>query len=162
MALLDLVYRYRTLLGKCELTIGLSFDEIEELCGLEAIFAPDVSDERRRFRRSPVAMAGFLRNDELNDSVKVSQLGAGGCEVRGAPYIEEGSRVELCFDVGHSSYRFGARAVTLREDGNDFRVGFAFEGVPLLVQGGQSAVRSPGQSANRLVASIYQQLSAVA
>lgn len=162
MALLDLVYRYRTLLGKCELTIGLSFDEIEELCGLEAIFAPDTSDARRRFRRSPVAMSALLRNDDLNDYVKVTQLGAGGCEVWGAPYIEEGSRVELVLDVGHSSYRFGARAVTLREDGNDFRVGFAFEGVPLLVQGGQSAARSPAQSPNRLVASIYQQLSVAA
>ncbi|HRC57621.1 MAG: PilZ domain-containing protein [Myxococcales bacterium] len=164
MALLDLVFRYRTLLGKCELAIGLSFDEIDEMCGLEAIFSPDERGrrQRRRYRRSPVAMSALLRGEEFNDHVKVTQLGAGGLECRGAPYVEEGTRVEIVFDIGAHSYRFSARAVSLRDDGADYRVGFVFEGIPVLVQGVAPGLRSSVLSSNKLMASIYQQLSAAA
>lgn len=164
MALLDLVFRYRTLLGKCELAIGLSFDEIEEICALEAIFAADERGRahRRRYRRSPVAMPALVRGEELNDHVKVTQMGAGGLECRGIPYVEEGTRAEIIFDVGEHSYRFSARAVSVRDDGNDYRVGFVFEGIPVLVQGVQPGLRSPILSSNKLMVTIYEQLSAAA
>ncbi len=163
MALLDLVFRYRTLLGKCELCIGLSFDEIEELCSLEAIFGlqDDRSKNRRRFRRSPVAMPALLRNEDLNDYVRVTQLSAGGLECRGAIFAEEGERFEVVFDIGEHSYRFRARAVAVREDGQEVRVAMAFEGTPVLVQG-TVAQRSPRLSSNKLMASIYEQLAAAA
>ena len=166
MALLDLVFRYRTLLGKCELAIGLSFDEIEEMGDLEAIFEATEScleqHRRRRFRRSPVAMAALLRGARYNDHVKITQLGAGGFECRNAPYVEEGSLVEVVIDVEDHSYRFSARAVWLRDDGADYRVAFAFEGIPVLVQGVQPGMRKPAVEHNKLMETIYQQLSAAA
>jgi hypothetical protein len=164
MALLDLVFRYRTLLGKCELAIGLSFDEIDEMCGLEALFAPVERGPapHRRFRRSPVAIPALIRGEKYNDHVKITQLGAGGLECRGAPYVEEGSHVEVVMDVGEASYRFGARAVRVRDDGNDYRVGFAFEGIPVLVQAVQLGSRDPALASNKLMATIFKQLRAAA
>jgi PilZ domain len=165
MALLGLVFRYRTLLGKCELAVGLSLEEIDEMCNLEAIFASQERQDalhRRRFRRSPVAMAALLRGARYNDHVKITQLSAGGFECRGAPYVEEGSQLEVVVDVEEHSYRFSARAVWLRDDGADYRIAFAFEGIPVLVQGVQPGLRKPSESGNKLMATIYQQLSAAA
>ncbi len=166
MALLDLVFRYRTLLGKCDLAIGLSFDEIDEMCGLEAMFAASESclelHHRRRYQRVPVAMAALLRGARYNDHVKITQLGAGGFECRVAPFVEEGTLLEVVIDVEEQSFRFSARAVWVREDGADYRVAFAFEGIPVLVQGVQPGMRKPAVENNKLMAAIYQQLSAAA
>lgn len=164
MALLDLVFRYRTLLGKCDLAIGLSFDEIDEMCDLEAEFAAEERNQhKRRFRRSPVAMSALVRGEKYNDHVKITQLGAGGFECRGAPYIEEGEHVEIVIDVEDHSYRFSARAVWMRDDGADYRVAFAFEGIPVLVQGAQPTLQPKVATAtNKLVTTIYQRLSAAA
>lgn len=163
MALLDLVFRYRMLLGKCDLAIGLSFDEIDEMCDLEAEFAAEERNpaaHRRRFRRSPVAMSALIRGEKYNDHVKVTQLGAGGLECRGAPFLEEGERVEIVIDVEDHSYRFRARAVWVREDSADCRVAFAFEGIPVLVQGPQPTMQPRVATAtNKLVTTIYQRLS---
>ncbi len=166
MALLDLVFRYRTLLGKCDLAIGLTFDEIDEMGDLEALFSASESclqaHRGRRYRRAPVAMTALLRGDKYNDHVKVTQLGAGGFECWGAPYVEEGSPLEVVIDVEDHSYRFRARAVWMREDGADYRVGFAFEGTPVLVQGVQPGMRAPIVENHKLMATIYQQLSQAA
>jgi hypothetical protein len=164
MALLDLVFRYRTLLGKCELSIGLTLEEIDEMCNLEAVFTSQErldAHHRRRFRRSPVAMAALIRGAKYNDHVKITQLSAGGFECRGAPYVEEGAQVEIVIDVEEHSYRFSARAVWMRDDGADYRIAFAFEGIPVLVQGVQPTMRKLASS-NKLMATIYQQLSAQA
>ncbi len=164
MALLDLVFRYRTLLGKCELALGLTLEEVDEMDALDAMLTapdPSTSPYRRRFRRSPVAMAALLRGAKYNDHVKLTQLSAGGFECRGAPYVEEGTRVEIVVDVEKHSYRFSARAVRLRDDGADYRVAFSFEGIPVLVQGAQP-LRKPSDSSNKLMATIFQQLSAQA
>jgi PilZ domain len=164
MALLDLVFRYRTLIGRCELSLGLSFEEIDELCGLEAAlrYQPSSDEQRRRFRRSTVSIPALLRGETFHDHVKISQLGAGGLECQGAPFVEEGTMVELIIDVEDHSYRFSARAVALREDGADYRVGFAFEGVPVLVQSMQSGAAKPDTATSRLMASIYDSLSVAA
>lgn len=165
MALLDLVFRYRTLLGKCELAVGLSLEEIDEMCTLETVFAseerPD-AQHRRRFRRSPVAITGLLRGAKYNDHVKITQLSAGGFECRGAPYVEEGTQIEIVVDVEDHSYRFSARAIWLRDDGADYRIAFAFEGIPVLVQGVQPGLRKPSESGNKMMAAIFQRLTAAA
>lgn len=164
MALLDLVFRYRTLLGKCELAVGLSLEEIDEMCTLETVFASEErpnAQHRRRFRRSPVAITGLLRGAKYNDHVKITQLSAGGFECRGAPYVEEGTQVEIVVDVEECSYRFSARAIWLRDDGADYRIAFAFEGIPVLVQGAQPG-RAPSLSGNKMMAAIFQRLTAVA
>ena len=44
--LVDIVFQYRTLLGKCDLGCGLDWDEIEQMTGIEEAFAP-TSDDRR-------------------------------------------------------------------------------------------------------------------
>ncbi|MEZ4359036.1 MAG: PilZ domain-containing protein [Kofleriaceae bacterium] len=163
MPLLDLVFRYRTLMGKCELSMGLSFDEIDELGELEALFQSD--DGRRRFRRSPMAMSALIRSSKYNDHVKVTQLSAGGLECRGAPYVEEGTLVELILDVDDHSFRFSGRAVWMRDDGADYRVAFAFEGTPVMVQGvlPTMATTSASTSAtSKLMSTIYQRLSVAA
>jgi PilZ domain len=164
MALLDTVFRYRTLLGKCELGIGLSFDEIDEMCSVEALFA---SADRgyspaRRYRRSAVAMTALIRGDKYHDLVKVVVLGAGGLECRGAPFIEEGSHVELFLDVGDHSYRFCARAVWMRDDGNDYRVAFAFEGIPVLVQSLQTSKVDSITASTSVISTGFERVSAAA
>jgi PilZ domain len=134
------------------------------MCDLEAVFAAPHHGRgpRRRFRRAPVAMSALIRGDKYNDHVKVTQLGAGGLECRGVPFVEEGSNVEIVIEVDAASYRFSARAVWMRDDGNDYRAAFAFEGIPVLVQGVRAALPSPLQSSNKMMVSIYEQLRAAA
>jgi hypothetical protein len=142
MLALDLVYQYRKLLGKCDAGLGLDVDEIITLTGLEAALAPEAQTrpDERRFRRDRVETWCRLRGAPgLNDRVRVSDMGPGGLVCRQAPYIDEGSLVEIVLeDTERSlSYRFNARVTWLREDvGDDFAVGLQFVGVPLLVHYG--------------------------
>jgi hypothetical protein len=147
MTALDHVYRYRTLLGKCEAGIGLSLDEIEALVELESAFAsngdgPRASKDGRRFGRAGVELTGLLRGPGLNDRVAIRELSAGGLVLRQAPYVEEDQIVELVIDdpAEALSYRFKARVSWLREDvGDDFKLGLAFVGVPLLIHYGPTS-----------------------
>ncbi len=135
--LVDSVFRYRTLQGKCDLGIGLDWDEIEQLSEIEQTFAPTADDSRtssgRKFRREPVKLIGLLRGDRINDRVDIVELSPGGLVVRNAPFIARNELVEIVIDCGHASYRFCAEGVWLREDGDDYRVGLAFRGMPVCV-----------------------------
>ena len=44
--LVEIVFQYRTLTGKCDLGVGLEWDEIERLGEIEAMFAPSADDRR--------------------------------------------------------------------------------------------------------------------
>ena len=142
--LVETVFQYRTLIGKCELGCGLEWAEIEELAQIEHAFAAPKTerdglrsargvDRRsgRRFRREKVQLAGFLRGDRINDPVAIAELGPGGLICRNAPFIARGEQVEVVLDVGNHSYRFHARGVWLKDDGDDYRVGLAFVGMPV-------------------------------
>src|SRR5215475_2399512 len=108
--LVEVVFQYRTLMGKCELGVGLDWDEIERVTAIESAFEPTSDDRRmkvgRRFRREPIKLGALLRGDRINDRVEV---------------IEDGDR----------SYRFGAEGVWLKDDGDDYRVGLALIGMPV-------------------------------
>jgi hypothetical protein len=133
--MLDDVFQYRTLLGKCDLGVGLEWDEIELVTLLEARFEPAPQTKTkhisRKFRREPVRMAGVMRGDRIHDRVDIIELGLGGMVVRNAPYIARGEHVELVIDVGELSYRFRAIGVWLKDDGDDYKVGLAFVGMPV-------------------------------
>lgn len=134
----DVVYRYRSLIGKCELGVGLDWDEIEEVALIEATFAPTADDLRmnagRRFRREAVKMTAWMRGDRINDRVDVTEIGPGGLVVRNAPYVAAGEQVELVFDAGGTSYRFRAQGVWLKDDNDDYRVGLALIGMPVCLR----------------------------
>jgi hypothetical protein len=139
MLALDLVYQYRKLLGKCESGLGLDVDEIIEMTALEAAFAAEQADVRK-FRRDRVEATCRLRGAPgLNDRVRLTEIGPGGLVCRQAPYVEEGTAVEVVIDdaeVEHS-YRFFARVTWMREDvGDDFAIGLELFGAPLLVHYG--------------------------
>jgi hypothetical protein len=133
--LVEVVFQYRSLAGKCELGIGLEWDEIEQVTKIESAFEPSADDRRtrlgRRFRREAVKVPAMLRGDRINDRVDLIELGPGGAVVRNAPYVARGEQVELVIDVGDCSYRFRARGVWLKDDNDDYRVGLELIGMPV-------------------------------
>lgn len=133
--MLEDVFHYRTLIGKCELGVGLEWEEIELVSALESRFEPAPCDKQqhpsRKFRREPVRMVGVMRGDRINDRVDIIELGLGGMVVRNAPYVARGEQIELVIDIGELSYRLRAKGVWLKDDGDDYRVGLAFIGMPV-------------------------------
>ena len=134
--LAEVIYQYRSLIGKCELGLGLDWDEIEQVGMIEAAFEPLPDDRRstlgRRFRREKVKLSARLRGDRINDQIDIIELGLGGLVVRNAPYVSRGEQVEIVVDGDDgTSYRFRARGVWLRDDGDDYRVGLALVGMPV-------------------------------
>ena len=129
--LVETVFRYRTLAGKCDLGFGLEWDEIEELAQIAHEFAPRDVRTGRRFRREAVQLEGVVRGDRINDRVEVVELGPGGLVCRNSPFIARGERVEIVVDAGEVSYRFCAQGVWLKDDGEDYRVGLALVGMPV-------------------------------
>ncbi len=131
----EVVFQYRTLLGKCDLGVGLDWDEIEQVTAIEAAFEPTADDRRmsvgRRFRRETVKLAALLRGDKINDRVELIEIGPGGVVVRNAPFIAQGEQVEIVMEDGDKSYRFRAQGVWMKEDGDDYRVGLELIGMPV-------------------------------
>lgn len=143
MQSLELVYRYRSLLGKCETGVGLEFDEIDTLTQIEAAFAPGPR-EPRRFKRLGTDLRAMLRGGDLNDRVTISELAPGGFVVRQAPYVDEGMIIEIAIDDPDAavSYRFKAKVQWLKDDlGDDFALGLELVGVPVMIHYGAPAER---------------------
>lgn len=133
--LVDVVFQYRSLVGKCELGVGLEWDEIEQVTLIESTFEPTADDRRmktgRRFRREQVKLTALLRGDRINDRVELIELGPGGAVVRNAPYVARGELVELVIEQGDKSYRFRAKGVWLKDDNDDYRIGLELIGMPV-------------------------------
>jgi hypothetical protein len=136
--LVEVVFQYRTLLGKCELGVGLDWDEIEQVIAIESAFEPTSDDRRmktgRRFRREPVKLGALLRGDRINDRVDLVELGPGGMVVRNAPFVAHGEHVEIVVEDGGRSFRFRAEGVWTKDDGEDYRVGLALVGMPVCLR----------------------------
>jgi len=128
--LLETVFQYRTLIGKCELGVGLDWEEIDHVIRIEQAFAADRKDGRK-FRRQLVELTGIMRGDMINDRIDVIEIGPGGMVVRDAPFVAKGEVIEIVIEDADKSYRFRARGVWLRDDGDHYRVGLAFEGMPV-------------------------------
>ena len=134
----EVVFRYRTLLGKCELGVGLDWDEIEQVTAIEAAFEPSADDRRmkagRKFRRETVRLSALLRGDRINDPVELIEIGPAGLVVRNAPYVAQGEQVEVVIEHGDKSYRFRATGVWMKDDGDDYRLGLALVGMPVCLR----------------------------
>jgi len=128
--LVDAVFHYRTLIGKCELGCGLDWDEIDQVSRIEHAFAAERGDGRR-FRRQAVELAGTMRGEQINDPIDIIELSPGGLVCRRAPFVARGELVEIVIDDGDKSYRFAARGVWLRDDGDDYEIGFQLVGMPV-------------------------------
>lgn len=126
----ETVFQYRTLIGKCDLGVGLDWDEIDHITRIEYAFASRTGDGRR-FTRQTVELTGIMRGDRIHDRVAVVEIGPGGLVCSHAPFIARGEQVELVIDDGEYSYRFSAQGVWLRDEGEDYRVGLAFIGMPV-------------------------------
>lgn len=132
--MLEIVFQYRTLLGKCDLGVGLEWEEIDQLTQIESLFAPSPDDQRkagRRFRRAATKLTALLRGDRINDRVELVEMGPGGFVVRDAPFIARGEIIEVIVDAGDDSYRFSAQGAWIKDDGDDYRVGLALIGMPV-------------------------------
>lgn len=139
--MLDLVYQYRVLLGKCASGAGLSLDEIERMTDLEAAFVAGEDDRRaaegRRFRRERVSMAAVIRGGELHDSVTVSELTLGGLVCSGAPYADVGAMIDIVIDDAATcrSYRFKGKVAWIGDDADDdYRLGVELAGTPVMIR----------------------------
>ena len=157
MQSLDVVYRYRSLLAKCEQGSGLDFDEIDALTQIEAAFASgEPARDGRKWKRTPVDLIAMVRGGDLNDRVTVAELAPGGLVVRHAPYVDEGMQIEIVIDDVElaTSYRFKARVQWLREDvGDDFALGLELVGMPVLIHyGPASADRTQSQEMDCIAA----------
>lgn len=128
--LLETVFQYRTLIGKCDLGVGLEWEEIDHVGQIEHAFASNTGDGRR-FKRHAIDVAAMMRGDQINDRVDLVEMGPGGCVAINAPFIARGELVELVIDDGENSYRFVARGVWLKDEGTDYRVGMRFVGMPV-------------------------------
>ncbi|HLL23674.1 MAG TPA: PilZ domain-containing protein [Kofleriaceae bacterium] len=134
--LLEVIFQYLTLVGKCELGVGLGWDEIEQVANIEALFTPTAHDRQlngRRFRREMTQLTALMRGDRIHDRVEIVELGPGGLVVRNAPYVAKGERIELVVDEGDCSYRFRAEGVWLTDDGDDYKVGLKLVGMPVML-----------------------------
>jgi PilZ domain len=133
--LIEVVFQYRTLIGKCELGVGLDWDEIEQVTAIESAFEPSADDRRmkvgRRFRRESIKLEALMRGDRINDRVEVVEIGPGGVVVRNAPFVAHGEQVEIVMEDGDHSYRFRAQGVWMKDDGDDYRVGLELVGMPV-------------------------------
>ena len=90
--LVEAIFEYRTLQGKCDLGLGLDWDEIDRVNAIETLFAPGRGDRGgRQFRREQVQLVGALRGDRINDRIEIVELSPGGVVVRNAPYVASGS-----------------------------------------------------------------------
>ena len=141
MSIVDLVYHYRTLVGRCELGAGLDLDQIAALTELECEFTPDPRDAAggRAVRREDVVLQAVLRGAGLNDRVAVHDLSPSGLAVSGLPFANEGDTVEVVIDAGDLSYRFKARVEWVREDGDDYEAGMSFVGLPVRLHYGPAS-----------------------
>jgi hypothetical protein len=142
--LLETVFQYRTLIGKCDLGVGLEWQDIEQVHDIEHAFTPDARDSRggRRFRRESTQLTGIVRGDQINDRVQVVEMGPGGLICIGQPFITRGEQVEIVIEFNEDIYRFRARGVWLREDGDDYRVGLQFVGMPVKLHKVQISVHT--------------------
>jgi hypothetical protein len=133
--LVEVVFQYRTLIGKCDLGVGLDWDEIEQMTAIESAFEPSSDDRRmnagRKFRRQTVKLSALLRGDRINDRVEIVEIGPGGLVVRGAPFVAHGEHVEIVVEDGDKSYRFGAEGVWMKDDGDDYKIGLELIGMPV-------------------------------
>jgi hypothetical protein len=128
--LIETVFDYRTLIGKCDLGCGLEWHEIDEMDRIEHTFRSNRGDGRR-FRRQPVELTAIMRGDQINDRVSIVELGPGGAICVVSPYIARNESVEIVIEDGEFSYRFSAKGVWLKEAGEDYRVGLQFVGMPV-------------------------------
>jgi hypothetical protein len=128
---IETIFQYRTLIGKCELGIGLDWDEIQQITDIESELVLDRGRSGRRYKRETVELSGIVRGDRINDRVAITELGPGGLVCRRSPFIARGEVVELVLDLEDRSYRFRAIGKWLRDDGDDYQIGLAFIGVPI-------------------------------
>ena len=77
-----------------------------------------------------VELSAVMRGDQINDAVAIVELGPGGLVCRQAPFIAKGEQVELVIEDGDYCYRFRAQGKWLRDDGDDYKVGLQFIGMP--------------------------------
>ena len=147
---LELVYRYRQLMGRCETGAGMDFDQIDALAAVEAqLPAPPAIDASDWLgHQIPTAARTVLRGPRLDDEVSLINLGPVGCVCRRAPYAEEGTTVELI--IGDSRiaacYRFKASVAWLADDEDDFALGLRFVGVPVQMRYPASDQAPPGDA----------------
>ena len=97
----------------------------------------------RRFRREQVRQSVILRGEQIHDRVELIELGPGGLVVREAPFVARGGCAEVQIEVGELSYRFSAYVVWMREDGDDFRIGLAFVGMPVRLHRATISAHTP-------------------
>jgi hypothetical protein len=156
MSIVDLVYHYRTLQGRCELGVGLEIEEIAALTELEAELVLDPRDQAaadgRKTRREPVVLNALLRGPGLNDRVAVHDFGPGGLAASGVPFADEGDTIEVVIDAGDVSYRFKARVEWVRDDGDDYEVGMSFVGLPVRLHYGPASEPLPESALDRIAA----------
>jgi len=152
---LELVFRYRQLVGTCEGGAGLTFDDIEVVSTIEALFAVEAEERgSRRWRDRPqlgsetVEISALLRGPKVCDQVAVVALGPEGLTCVDAPYMNEGDAYEIVIDDAELSvsYRFMGRVMSLDDDDNgDLAAQLSFTGVPVLVRYGETATRPGSQ-----------------
>src|SRR5664279_5987138 len=56
---IETIFQYRTLIGKCELGVGLDWDEIQQITDIESELVLDGGSCGRRYKRQDVDLSGI-------------------------------------------------------------------------------------------------------
>lgn len=131
------IYEVRLLQQKQESAEGLSMDEVVDL---EKHLA-EMQGERfgREFRRLDLKISALIRFPGKDTLVEVMDLSPGGMRLSGCPHLDTGTDIEMHLRESEDrSYRFPAKIIWMRDQGDQHITGVRFTGNPIEINHGPS------------------------
>jgi hypothetical protein len=130
IALLEQLYEYRRLLGRCGSDDGLEMGEIQQLAALDAQLAASLDQPR------PRDVIAVVRGASSDDRVKLVDLCHTTMTIAACPFLDIGAKLDVMIDDEERalSYRFKARVLRFELDGSGNRITLELVGAPLLLR----------------------------
>lgn len=135
--ILELVYEYRRLLARRQLTAGvLSHRAEQRLLGLERLFGRDPDDRKRDFRRQharcEVRLHATIQIGTSIEPVDVVDLGGGGLRIEPAPMMSPGqcATIRIVSPETGRMYLYTVEAKWCDRSASRSTMGMPFVGAP--------------------------------
>jgi hypothetical protein len=145
-SVVDDVYRYRALRGRCESGGELSMDDIHQLEAIEP-----------RLHHTSIELPAIIRTRRFADPVRVVAIGPAGFVLAGCPWVDIDDVIELAVENADVCYQFKGKVTWTGDDAQgDLDVIATFVGVPLVLRRGPRSRNAP----RSLAETIDQQIAA--